>query len=746
MPASQARFGLQARAQSHDVALFIDWENLKSSLSQANMRVNLTSLRETAETFGRLVIANAYADWQDEWHRSDPENLYAAGIEPVYVPTRVVTESAGVRRRKNSVDIKLTADCVECCHNHPSIGTFILVSGDGDFIHMVNTLRPYGKQVVAIGVSWSTSPRLADRVDQFLCYDRDVDPVDGHRYRPDGPVANSREEAELRRSLDLVVEIIRSSQHGDRALLSWIKNELIRRLRHFDESRYGFAKFKLFLREAERRGLLHIVEDGLVDWAYLPGAREAEEPAVCDVAELEAIEETATPAMIRFADELESRSPYVAFMYLVDQIMRAAILPHLRRDQLMLVLNRAVDDLIFLRGSYTLEDPLSGEARNIRTLVLNREHSLVRETLSQADDQQRPLAREALSQTDDRQQPVARETPSDDAQAVESACCSLSGEPIPPAPQPLAEEDSEEGPGPADEPPAVDPELARGLAALEADPDSPALLMSVARRCYQLRRYDEAICYQERAVVHEPGNVEYRCLLARTLSAAQRFDAAADLCRETIALAPAQPLPHVTLGSILYARGGAWSEAAVEFLRALELLPDNAVQQAQLLLNVARCHERLGNEEAAGRYCQEGLALVADHPGLLEFQAYIGMSPSQRHGYQLAKQAAALAVQPGREEEAIEAAQRAIAADAQQYLPYYALGEVHQRLRRLRAAAENLEKAAALCPNAATSAAIHQKLARLHARLGDPERAQQVQARAADPHLERVVIDISEEA
>ena len=36
---------------------------------------------ETAETFGRLVIANAYADWQDDWHQSDPENLYAAGIE-----------------------------------------------------------------------------------------------------------------------------------------------------------------------------------------------------------------------------------------------------------------------------------------------------------------------------------------------------------------------------------------------------------------------------------------------------------------------------------------------------------------------------------------------------------------------------------------------------------------------------------------------------------------------------------------
>ncbi len=699
MPASQARYGLQAKAQPHDVALFIDWENLKSSLGQVNLRPNLSSLRETAETFGRLVIANAYADWQDDWHQSDPENLYAAGIEPVYVPTRVVTESSGIRRRKNSVDIKLTADCVECCHNHPNIGTFILVSGDGDFIHMVNTLRPYGKQVVAVGVSWSTSPRLADRVDQFLYYDKDVDPIDTQRYRPHAQPSTAGDDAELQRAFDLVVEIIRSSQHGDRALLSWIKNELIRRLRQFDESRFGFAKFKLYMREAERRGLLYIVEDGLVDWAYLPGAQETAEMEVGDVAPLEPVDETAMPIIIRFADGLEQRSPYVAFMYLVDQITRAALLPHLRRDQLMLLLNQAVDDLIFLRGSYTLEDPLGGQAKNIRTLVLNREHPLVRSTLEG--------------------QPV-------DASAG-TAPAGPTSEALP-------------------EPAAPDPELGKILAALEADPDNPALLMGVARRQFQLRQYDEAIEYQRRAVARQPDNVEYRCLLARTLSAAGQAEKAIALCRETAANAPEHPLPYVTLGSILYAHGNAWAEAAAEFGQALNLLADSAAQKAQLLLNIARCHERLEDEAAAERYCREGLALVPDHPGLLEFQSYIRMTPAQREGFQLAKQAAALAVQPGREAEAIEAAEKAIQADAEQYLPYYALGEVHQRLRRPRVASEQMEKAAMLCPSPATQAAIYQKLARLYSKLGEADKAQQVQAKAASLGLDRVTAEIAEEA
>ena len=705
MPASQAKFGLQAKAQSPDVALFIDWENLKISLSQANLRVNLTSLRETAETFGRLVIANAYADWQDDWHQSDPENLYAAGIEPVYVPTRMVTESTGIRRRKNSVDIKLTADCVECCHNHPNIGTFILASGDGDFIHMVNTLRPYGKQVVAIGVSWSTSPRLADRVDQFLYYDKDVDPIDTQRYRPHGLARGAGDESELERIFEVVTDIVRSSQHGDRALLSWIKNELIRRLHQFDETRFGFPKFKLFMREAERRGLLYIVEDGLVDWAYLPGAREAEELGVRSVAPIvEPLDEAALPAIIRFADALEARSPYVAFMYLVDQVSRAAIVPHLSRDQLMLLLNQAVDSLIFLRGTYTLEDPLSGETKNIRTLVLNRDHPTVREALAQVAEPQ----------------PAAQETTQ-------------------PAPTPAPEAAPEVG-GAA----PADGELSRLLAALEADSDNPTLLMSAARRCYQLRQYDRAIAYQRRAVACDPDNVEYRCLLARTFSTAGLQAEAMETCREAVARAPEHPLPHLTLGSILYA-ANAWAEAEAEFRRALALESENAAQRAQLLLSLARCQERLGREEEARALAREGLQLVPDHPGLLEFEDYLRMSPSQREGFQRAKQAAALAVQPGREAETIEAAQSAIQADPEQYLSYYALGEVHQRLRHLRTAAENLERAARLCPSQATKAAIYQKLSRLYNRLGEPERAQQAQFQADSLGLPQTTVRIAEE-
>jgi len=146
-----------------DAALLIDWENLKYSLENRGYRVSISALRDNAESHGRLVVARAYADWQE--HGVDAGALYASGIEPVYVPVRRQIEDDGRTRTKNSVDVKLTADCIDLIHRFPNITTYILVSGDQDFIHVINTLRPYGKRTALIGVSWSTSIRLAEQVD-----------------------------------------------------------------------------------------------------------------------------------------------------------------------------------------------------------------------------------------------------------------------------------------------------------------------------------------------------------------------------------------------------------------------------------------------------------------------------------------------------------------------------------------------------------------------------------------------------
>ena len=124
--------------QGGDVALFIDWENFKISLASGHRTPNVTALKEEVGNHGRVVVAKAYADWVTRapelrgasQFTNDPPALYAAGIEPVYVPTRLPpvgapSDSFRTARVKNSVDVKMTADCIECAHAYSNIGTYV---------------------------------------------------------------------------------------------------------------------------------------------------------------------------------------------------------------------------------------------------------------------------------------------------------------------------------------------------------------------------------------------------------------------------------------------------------------------------------------------------------------------------------------------------------------------------------------------------------------------------------------------
>ena len=273
-----------------DVALFIDWENFKISLAAGNRSPNLSSLREEVSNQGRVVVAKAYADWVTRapelrgasQFNNDPPSLYAAGIEPVFVPTRIPSTQAstanGMRtyRVKNSVDVKMTADCIECAHSYPNIGTFVLVSGDSDFLHVVNALRAMGKRVVIIGVSWSTSRRLADQVDSLLLYDKDVDPLapqpavlPQHAPRREAQEAQN-EVPELAEVIRAIEEIIRDERNaGGNPLLTSIKQRLMRRYPAFDEKKLGFSGFKKLMARTAEEGNIKLIHAGLVDWAIM---------------------------------------------------------------------------------------------------------------------------------------------------------------------------------------------------------------------------------------------------------------------------------------------------------------------------------------------------------------------------------------------------------------------------------------------------------------------------------------------
>jgi len=281
-----------------DVALFIDWENFKISLAVGHRTPNVSALKEEVSNHGRVVVAKAYADWVTRAPElrgasqfiNDPPALYAAGIEPVYVPTRLAlgSNSSRTTRVKNSVDVKMTADCIEIAHSYPNIGTYVLVSGDSDFIHVINALRTMGKRVIIIGVSWATSRRFADTVDALILYDQDIDtvvpeepaaatgarapseppPATGGRgpARPSAPAGKQ----DLAAIISAIEDIIRTErQAGGTPLLTSIKQRLLRRYPDFDEKKVGFSGFKKLMSRVAQEGNIRLITAGLVDWAIM---------------------------------------------------------------------------------------------------------------------------------------------------------------------------------------------------------------------------------------------------------------------------------------------------------------------------------------------------------------------------------------------------------------------------------------------------------------------------------------------
>ncbi|MGD9932258.1 MAG: NYN domain-containing protein [Dehalococcoidia bacterium] len=282
-----------------DVALLIDWENLKFSLLQRDRRPSVTALREAAERFGRVVYARAYADWQEHAHVGDAPNLYMAGLEPVYVLTKRYTEGNEVRL-KNSVDVKLAADCIEASHVFPNIETYIIVSGDHGFIHIANSLRLRGKRVVVIGVSWTTAAQLTQQADVVLYYDIDVERVleDGvenpppvrspqvlpavkvapavaqlvepalQRLKAEG--AHDPDAAKVAEVLSLILTVATEFRKDRRELsVSLLGQELQKRMGS-DFSRHGRGR-ALPLVQVLASGLhLKLVSRAFVDWIYLP--------------------------------------------------------------------------------------------------------------------------------------------------------------------------------------------------------------------------------------------------------------------------------------------------------------------------------------------------------------------------------------------------------------------------------------------------------------------------------------------
>lgn len=146
------------------VGVFIDVQNLYYSAKNLfGQKVNFGNIVSEAVAGRKLIRAIAYVV-RTETKEETPffEALYNLGIETREKDLQVF--STGMK--KADWDVGLTVDAIRLA---PSLDAIVIVSGDGDYLPLVEYLqKSQGKQVEVVAFGDTTSSRLIEATDDFI--------------------------------------------------------------------------------------------------------------------------------------------------------------------------------------------------------------------------------------------------------------------------------------------------------------------------------------------------------------------------------------------------------------------------------------------------------------------------------------------------------------------------------------------------------------------------------------------------
>ena len=146
-----------------NIAVFVDYDNIEIGLKSTLRREFDVSLAlDALKERGDIVAKFAYANWgrQDGATRQMAENA-----------VQMVQRIPSPRGDKNGADINLALDALEMAFTHTHVNAFAIVSGDSDFIPLVNKLKEYGKTVFVVGGKAFTCTILQQNCHEFISFE-----------------------------------------------------------------------------------------------------------------------------------------------------------------------------------------------------------------------------------------------------------------------------------------------------------------------------------------------------------------------------------------------------------------------------------------------------------------------------------------------------------------------------------------------------------------------------------------------
>ena len=274
-----------------NIAVFVDYDNIeigvKSTLRREfDVSLPLDALKER----GDLVAKFAYANWgrQEGAARSMAENA-----------VQMVQRLPSPRGDKNGGDINLALDALEMAFTHPHVNAFAIVSGDSDFIPLVNKLKEYGKTVFVVGGKAFTSTILQQNCHEFVSYESLLSEDRGQQSRdrgprPIGPAGEVQPGRDNRppggqRSRPAPLDLAQAMPLVERALqvlerravqpqLGLLKSTMLQLDSAFTEKAYGANSFSDFVEKLKKADYVNVSGQGGRYIIERKGASQPERP------------------------------------------------------------------------------------------------------------------------------------------------------------------------------------------------------------------------------------------------------------------------------------------------------------------------------------------------------------------------------------------------------------------------------------------------------------------------------------
>jgi uncharacterized protein (TIGR00288 family) len=251
------------------LAVFIDFDNIEIGVKSTLYReFDVAAVLDALKERGEIVTCIAYANWgrQESATRAMTEHA-----------VQMVQRDPSPRGDKNGADINLALDALEMAFTHDHINAFAIVSGDSDFMALLNKLKQYDKRVFVLGGRAFTSTILQKNCHEFISYESLLDEpkqappphtraAHQHTGQPPqqqqqrGPQAHRRPAPlDLAQAMPLVERALQALERRSvRPQLGLLKSTMLQLDSAFSEKAYGSGSFTDFVEKLQKANYVQV--------------------------------------------------------------------------------------------------------------------------------------------------------------------------------------------------------------------------------------------------------------------------------------------------------------------------------------------------------------------------------------------------------------------------------------------------------------------------------------------------------